>query len=122
MFLDLLGACKNGNKDACEKIFFIYWLSPRLEHMLKKLSGGVAIAPLLVPPLSGPDPGPEIDAGFLRERAIVRAVLFDPEPQPNIFSREVRLKTTIALRDAMTKMVESLKADIDHLGREEQKK
>lgn len=122
MFLDLLAACKNGDIDACETLYFLYVMSPRLEHMLKKLSGGVAIAPLLVPPLPGPKPGPEIDAGFLRERAIVRAVLGDQEPQPNIFSREVRLKTTIALRDAMTKMVESLKADIDHLERKEQKK
>jgi hypothetical protein len=122
MFLDLFAACKNGNKDACERLYFIYWLSPRLEKMLKKLSGGVAIAPLLLPPIPGPDPGPEIDAGFLRERAVVQAVLGDPNPQPNIFPREVRLKATITLRDGLTKMVESLNADIETLGREKQKK
>lgn len=122
MFLDLFAACRNGNKDACERLYFIYWLSPRLEKMLKKLSGGVAIAPLLLPPIPGPDPGPEIDAGFLRERAVVQAVLGDPNPQPNIFPREVRLKATITLRDGLTKMVESLNADIETLGREKQKK
>lgn len=120
MFLELFTACKNGDKDACARLYFIYWLSPRIEHMLKKLAGGVALIPLLVPVPLRPDPPPEIDAGFLRERAVVKVVLGDPNPQPNIFPREVRLKTTIALRDAMMKMVESLNADIESLG--EQKK
>ena len=118
-FLDLWKACQSGDQRACEKIIFWYWEYPRLERILKKLTGGVVIAPLL-PPLPGPDPGPEIDAGFLRERAVVQALLGAPDPQPSIFPREVRLKTTIALRDAMMKMVESLKADIESLG--EQKK
>lgn len=118
MFLELFTACKNGNKNACEKAYSLYWLLPRLERILKKLAGGVAIAPLLVPPGPGPDPGPEIDPGFLRERGVVKAVLGDPNPQPSIFPREVRLKATIALRDAMTKLVESLNADIETLERE----
>lgn len=120
-FLDLWTACRSGDQRACEKIIFWYWEYPRLERILKKLTGGVVIAPLL-PSLPGPDPGPEIDAGFLRERAVVQAVLGDPNPQPNIFPHEVRLKTTIALRDAMTKFVESLKTEIEHLERDEQKK
>ena len=119
MFLDLLAACTNGDKNACETIYYRYWLFPRLEKILKKLSGGVVIVPLL-PPLPGPDPAPIVDSGFPRERGVVQAVLGSPNPQPNIFSRDVRLRTSIALRDALTKMAESLNADIQTLGQEKQ--
>ncbi len=111
MFRDLFNKCLAGSSEACEKIYILYWLLPRLEKMLKKLFG-LAIVPLL-PPRPGPDP--LIDSGFLRERDVVQAILGDPNPQPSIISREVRLKASIATRDGLTRMVDSLNADIEKL-------
>ena len=123
MLKNLFNKCLAGDRKACEKIYYWYWEYPRLEKILQKLTGGVTIGPLLPPrPEPGPDPAPIFDPEFLRERELVHAVLGDPNPQPSIFSLETRLGASIALRDALAKMGESLAADIQKLQIEKQKK
>ena len=107
---ELFSRCLRGDREACVRLWILYYLLPRLEKELEEiLSAQVAVGPV-VPPWSGPDPW------IIKERDLVHALL-DPDPQPAI-SIVDQLKASILLRDALTNVVKWLDSKIDQMERQ----
>ncbi len=107
-----LGKCLyGGDRDACDRVYFGYWLWPRLQHMLEELE-------LLRPPVP---PGPlgvesGLTSSLLQELVpvLLAPYLGNPEPQPNL-PLEARLQTTIKFRDGLRGFVKVLDEEIMEL-------
>ena len=113
LFLDLWERCRNGDREACERLHIYYYLLPRLEKELKEI---LAVKNVVIFPILQPDTLPIIPLdSVVAERKISRIVLGDPSPQPSLVSNVDRLQSTMALRDSLMKNFKFLEAVIQRL-------
>ena len=105
-----IAACLGGDDEACQRVYFGYYLFPRLQKLLEQLK--LIQTPL--PPLPGP--GPDPPPFLLQELApvILRPVFGDPDPQPNV-PPDVVLKATVTFRDGLVALTKELDKNIERL-------
>ena len=114
---ELLRQCRAGDREACQEIYYRWYLLPRLEDDI----GNLMPEPVIVLPLPQPDPPPIIEQ-LVEIREISHLLLGDPSPQPNIVNIEDQLKTTIKFRDALQNTIKSLDEDINSLKQKQKMK
>jgi hypothetical protein len=105
-----IAACIYGHdQDACERVYWGYYLWPRLQRLLEELEL-LAHPPLPIPP--GPDPS----VSLLQELAsvLIAPHLVGPNPEPAL-PLELRLQVTIKFRDGLLRHVEQLNKEIGQL-------
>ena len=100
---------------ACRRIYWTYYLWPRLQKELEHL-----LTPKKKPPI--PDPGPlmpgnpqlatELASALLAER------LGEPNPQPSI-SAELRIEVTKSVREGIAGFAKQLDEEIEQLGKQQ---
>jgi hypothetical protein len=96
---------------ACRKCYIYHYLLPRLEKELWKLK--IRVGPI-IPPGPGPDPPPFFNAVSV-ERDLIRTFAGDPDPEPNVFSREVRLRASLSFRKSLADTLSLLDKEIETL-------
>ena len=103
--------CLFGNdKDACRRVYFGYYLWPRLQKVLDKLE-------LIRTPIpQGPWPEPDPKEWSVQElMPLLLARHFgDTDPKPNL-PLELRLETTMKFRDGMKELTKELDQEIKEL-------
>ena len=100
-----------GSGAACRSCYIYHYLLPQLEKELAKIK--IRVGPI-IPPGPGPDPPPFFNVAGV-ERELVRAFAGDPDPEPNVFSRDVRLKATVSFRKSLADTIASLDKEIEAL-------
>jgi hypothetical protein len=105
-----IAGCLAGDDEACQRVYFGYYLFPRLQRLLEQLK--LIQTPLPPFPGPGPDPPPYL----IHELApvILRRVFGDPDPQPNV-PPGVVLKTTARFREGLAALIQELDKDIERL-------
>jgi hypothetical protein len=111
---DITNCLFGGNRDACQRVYFGYYLWPRLQRLLEQLE----MLPAPVPPWPEPDP-----SQLLEELVpmLLAPYLGDPDPQPNI-PVDVRREITVKFRESLQALVKELDEGIVRLEQHAQAK
>lgn len=111
---DIADCLFGGNQEACQRVYFGYYLWPRLQRMLEELE--LLVVPLPGPP--GPDPQPwltqELVAVLLAGMLSDSGVVSDSNPLPAI-PVESRLQVVIKFRDGLKRLVREFDMEIEQL-------
>lgn len=104
----------------CSRVYWTYYLWPRLE---KTLQDSLRIPPVVILPIPQPDPPPfsavlDVSA-HLRERGLAQAVFAETSAASPRIALSVRLEAAGRLREALQASIKALDAEIDELKRQE---
>ncbi len=107
---DIRDCLLGGNTDACRRVYFGYYLWPRLQNLLEQLK--LIHSPIPPRPWPEPDPSPWL----LQELVpvLLAPYLGDPNPQPNL-PIDSQLKTMIDFRNGLQDFVKELDNEIESL-------
>lgn len=105
---DIADCFVTGNRDACERVIWGYYICPRLQKMLEALEQGPVPWP--------PPPGFDDSQGLLQELVpvLLAPLLAGPNPQPAL-PPELRLHAFIKFRDGLQKFTAELDMEIEQL-------
>jgi hypothetical protein len=106
--------CLSTGGEACERCYIFHYLLPHLEKEFERLR--VPVTPVVIP-IPRPDPPPFFNVARF-ERDLVHAFAGEPNPQPSIFSLQMRLKATVSFRKALEKTIETVDKEIAALRKE----